>query len=121
MVMGLGEVPQLEVDQACEEREAALDRKLKDWERKLVARNESWPDNPRSAAPRAAQDLVDSKRNRTHNSDQTILEPVCQKHHTKSYLQGTRLLLLPKTTLSSSIMCLQSSRYCDQFEYSAEL
>ena len=35
-VMGLGEVPQLEVDQACEEREAALDRKLKDWERKLV-------------------------------------------------------------------------------------
>ena len=34
--MGLGEVPQLEVDQACEEREAALDRKLKDWERKLV-------------------------------------------------------------------------------------
>ena len=29
-VMGLGEVPQLEVDQACEEREAALDRKLKD-------------------------------------------------------------------------------------------
>ena len=29
-------VPQLEVDQACEEREAALDRKLKDWERKLV-------------------------------------------------------------------------------------
>ena len=35
-VMDLGEVPQLEVDQACEEREAALDRKLKDWERKLV-------------------------------------------------------------------------------------
>ena len=34
--MGLGEVPQLEVDQACEEREAALDRKLKDWERTLV-------------------------------------------------------------------------------------
>ena len=34
--MGLGEVPQLEIDQACEEREAALDRKLKDWERKLV-------------------------------------------------------------------------------------
>ena len=36
VVMGLGEVPQLEVDQACEEREAALDRKLKDWERQLV-------------------------------------------------------------------------------------
>ena len=35
-VMGLGEVPQLEVDQACEEREAAVDRKLKDWERQLV-------------------------------------------------------------------------------------
>ena len=35
-VMGLGEVPQLEVDQACEEREAALDCKLKDWERQLV-------------------------------------------------------------------------------------
>ena len=35
-VMGLGEVPQLEVDQACEEREAALDHKLKDWERQLV-------------------------------------------------------------------------------------
>ena len=34
--MGLGEVPQLEVDQACEEREAALNRKLKDWERPLV-------------------------------------------------------------------------------------
>ena len=34
--MDLGEVPQLEVDQACEEREAALDRKLKDWERQLV-------------------------------------------------------------------------------------
>ena len=33
---GLGEVPQLKVDQACKEREAALDRKLKDWERKLV-------------------------------------------------------------------------------------
>ena len=31
MVMGLGEVPQLEVDQACKEGEAA-----KDWERKLV-------------------------------------------------------------------------------------
>ena len=31
VVMGLGEVPQLEVDQACEEGEAA-----KDWERKLV-------------------------------------------------------------------------------------
>ena len=35
-VMDLGEVPQLEVDQACEEREAALDRKLKDSERQLV-------------------------------------------------------------------------------------
>ena len=34
--MNLGEVPQLEVDQACEEREAALNRKLKDWERPLV-------------------------------------------------------------------------------------
>ena len=34
--MDLGEVPQLEVNQACEEREAALDRKLKDWERQLV-------------------------------------------------------------------------------------
>ena len=34
--MSLGEVPQLEVDQACEEREAALERKLKDWERTLV-------------------------------------------------------------------------------------
>ena len=29
---GLRESPQLEVDQACEEREAALDRELKDWE-----------------------------------------------------------------------------------------
>ena len=36
VVIGLGEVPQLEVDQACEEREAALERKLKDWERTLV-------------------------------------------------------------------------------------
>ena len=36
VVTSLGEVPKLEVDQACEEREAALDRKLKDWERKLV-------------------------------------------------------------------------------------
>ena len=36
VVMGLGVVPQFEVDQACEEREAALNRKLKDWERKLV-------------------------------------------------------------------------------------
>ena len=35
-VMDLGEVPQLEVNQACEEREAALDRKLKDWEQTLV-------------------------------------------------------------------------------------
>ena len=35
-VMGLGEVRQLEVYQACEEWEAALDRKLKDWERQLV-------------------------------------------------------------------------------------
>ena len=34
--MDLGEVPQLEVNQACEEREAALDRKLKDWEQTLV-------------------------------------------------------------------------------------
>ena len=33
---GLWESPQLEVDQACEEREAALDRELKDWERQLV-------------------------------------------------------------------------------------
>ena len=32
LMAGLGEVPQLEVDQACEEREAALDRELKDWE-----------------------------------------------------------------------------------------
>ena len=38
-VMDLGEVPQLEVDQACEEREAALDRKLKDWERKAYLTN----------------------------------------------------------------------------------
>ena len=71
MVMGLGGVPQLEVDQACEEREAALDCKLKDWERKLVARNASWPDNPRSAARRAAQDLVlqmvDSNQNDIHS------------------------------------------------------
>ena len=36
VVIGLGEVPQLEVDQASEEREAALDRKLKDRERRLV-------------------------------------------------------------------------------------
>ena len=39
-LMGLmafhGEIPQPELDQACEEREAALDCKLKDWERQLV-------------------------------------------------------------------------------------
>ena len=40
LLMGLmafhGEVPEPELDQACEEREAALNRKLKDWERPLV-------------------------------------------------------------------------------------
>ena len=36
LMADLCEFPQLEVDQACEEREAALDRELKDWERKLV-------------------------------------------------------------------------------------
>ena len=38
--MSLGKVPQLEVDQACEEREAALDRKKT--ERKNWARNKKW-------------------------------------------------------------------------------
>ena len=37
VVTGLGEVPQLEEDRVCEERDAALDRKLKD-PRGLVAR-----------------------------------------------------------------------------------
>ena len=36
LMAGLGKVPQLEADQACEEREAALNCELKDWERKLV-------------------------------------------------------------------------------------
>ena len=48
--MGLGEVPQLEVDQACEEREAALDRKLKDRERRLV-KAEGVPDKPEVEGP----------------------------------------------------------------------
>ena len=34
--MRAAEVPQVEVDQVCEEKEAALDREFKDWERKLA-------------------------------------------------------------------------------------
>ena len=32
LMAGLCELPQLEIDQASEEREAALDHELKDWE-----------------------------------------------------------------------------------------
>ena len=51
MVMGLGEVPQLEVDQACKKRDAGK-------RPNVLPRNASWPDNPKSAARRAVQDLV---------------------------------------------------------------
>ena len=57
--MGLGEVPQLEVDQACEKRDAGK-------RPNVLAQNASWPDNPRSAARRAAQDLV-LERDQRHN------------------------------------------------------
>ena len=80
----LGVVDEEELERVCSERETVLDRPLHHWEREVIhlqLRNESlkrpnvlpwnasWPDNPGSAARRAAQDLVKI------NSGNALLSP----------------------------------------------